>query len=206
MSPLSSSQGRVILDFSLLCRRASQWPWPGKVLLGAMLAGLLWAIGETFYLGEAREHLHRQEAREVALHEQFAEKAVRSADLEARVRQLETMRSAFVEQLHRLPTATEVPGLLEDITRLGITSGLTLEEFRLLEEHAQPLYIELPIHITLVGTYHDLATFVSGVAELPRIVTLHDFVIRPVDAPGSGLLRLKMLAKTYRYSEPEPLS
>ncbi|MFO2463159.1 type 4a pilus biogenesis protein PilO [Pseudomonas sp. 15FMM2] len=205
MSPSSSPQRLVNTDFSMLCRRAGQWPWPGKALLGAVLAGLLWAIGDAFYLGDAREHLHRQEAREVALREQFSEKAVQSADLEARIRQLEAMRSTFVEQLHRLPTASEVPSLLEDITRLGLASGLTLEEFRLLDEHVQPFYIELPIQIMLVGTYHDLATFVSGVAELPRIVTLHDFVIRPVASPGNGLLRLKMLAKTYRYSEPEPL-
>ncbi|WP_339529439.1 type 4a pilus biogenesis protein PilO [Pseudomonas mucidolens] len=197
--------GSVMSLLSTLYHAAGQWPWPGKVLVGGVLAGLLWGAGDAFYLNAAREQLHHQEARELALREQFAEKAVRSAHLEVLSRQLEVMRGAFAEQLHRLPSATEVPSLLEEITRLGLASGLALEDLRLLDEQVQPLYAELPIQLSLIGTYHDLATFISAVAELPRLVTLHDFLIRPVDGRDAGLLRLKMLAKTYRYSAPRPL-
>jgi type IV pilus assembly protein PilO len=94
-----------------------------------------------------------------------------------------------------------VPGLLEDITRTGLGSGLEFEEIKLLPEAAQQFYIELPIQITVVGAYHDLATFVSGVASLPRIVTLHDFEIKPLDAANPSRLRMSILAKTYRYND-----
>ncbi|SDV06838.1 type IV pilus inner membrane component PilO [Pseudomonas mucidolens] len=205
MTLLSGPLGSVVPLFSTLYHAAGQWPWPAKMLVGGALASLLWLSGDAFYLNGAREQLHRQEIRELALREQFADKAVQSARLEVLSRQLEVMRGAFSEQLHRLPSATEVPSLLEDIARLGLTSGLTLEELRLLDEQVQPLYAELPIQISLIGTYHDLATFISAVAELPRIVTLHDFLIRPAGGRDAGLLHLKMLAKTYRYSAPRPL-
>jgi type IV pilus assembly protein PilO len=91
--------------------------------------------------------------------------------------------------------------LLEDITRTGLGSGLEFEEIKLLPEVAQPFYIELPIQITVTGDYHDLATFVSGVAGLPRIVTLHDFDLTPVSPGGGPKLRLTILAKTYRYND-----
>ncbi|RMS17183.1 Type 4 fimbrial bioproteinsis protein PilO [Pseudomonas coronafaciens pv. garcae] len=100
-----------------------------------------------------------------------------------------------------MPSDTEVPGLLEDITRTGLGSGLEFEEIKLLPEAVQQFYIELPIQITVVGGYHDLATFVSGVASLPRIVTLHDFEIKPVDPKVPGKLRMSILAKTYRYND-----
>jgi type IV pilus assembly protein PilO len=103
--------------------------------------------------------------------------------------------------LRQLPSDTEVSGLLEDITRTGLGSGLEFEEIKLMPEVTQPFYIELPIQITVTGAYHDLATFVSGVAGLPRIVTLHDFNIESV-APGSGSkLRMNILARTYRYND-----
>jgi type IV pilus assembly protein PilO len=91
--------------------------------------------------------------------------------------------------------------LLEDITRTGLGSGLEFEEIKLLPEAAQQYYIELPIQIKVVGSYHDLATFASGVASLPRIVTLHDFDLIPANADGSSKLRMSILAKTYRYND-----
>ena len=103
--------------------------------------------------------------------------------------------------MRQLPGDTEVPGLLEDITRAGLGSGLAFEEIKLLPEVAQPFYIELPIQITVTGGYHELATFVSGVAGLPRIVTLHDFALAPASPQGGPKLRLSILAKTYRYND-----
>ena len=94
-----------------------------------------------------------------------------------------------------------VPYLLEDITRTGLGSGLEFEEIKLLPEVTQQFYIELPIQITVTGAYHDLATFVSGVAGLPRIVTLHDFELAPASKEGGSKLRMSILAKTYRYND-----
>ena len=111
------------------------------------------------------------------------------------------MENTFGALLRQLPSDTEVPGLLEDITRTGLGSGLDFEEIKLLPEAAQQFYIELPIQITVVGAYHDLATFVSGVASLPRIVTLHDFDIKPLEGGSPGKLRMSILAKTYRYND-----
>jgi type IV pilus assembly protein PilO len=103
--------------------------------------------------------------------------------------------------LRQLPSDTEVPGLLEDITRTGLGSGLEFEEIKLLPEVTQPFYIELPIQLVVVGGYHDLATFVSGVASLPRIVTLHDFETKPVSTESASVIRMSVMAKTYRYND-----
>ena len=114
---------------------------------------------------------------------------------------MKEMETSFGALLRQLPSDTEVPGLLEDITRTGLGSGLEFEEIKLLPEAAQQFYIELPIQISVVGTYHDLATFVSGVASLPRIVTLHDFSIMPASDGSTTQLRMSILAKTYRYND-----
>jgi type IV pilus assembly protein PilO len=124
-----------------------------------------------------------------------------AANLERYIEQMKQMETSFGVLLRQLPSDTEVPGLLEDITRTGLGSGLEFEEIKLLPEVTQPFYIELPIQITVTGGYHDLATFVSGVAGLPRIVTLHDFDIAPADPEGGSKLRMSIQAKTYRYNE-----
>ena len=122
--------------------------------------------------------------------------------LEAYKVQMAEMEESFGALLRQLPSDTEVPGLLEDITRTGLGSGLEFSEIKLQPEVVQQFYIELPIKISVVGSYHDLATFVSGVASLPRIVTLHDFEVAPVAAEaGSSRLAMSILAKTYRYND-----
>lgn len=112
------------------------------------------------------------------------------------------METSFGALLRQLPSDTEVPGLLEDITRTGLGSGLEFEEIKLQPEVAQQFYIELPINIKVIGGYHDLATFVSGVSSLPRIVTLHDFEILPEKGEAAtSKLRMSIVAKTYRYND-----
>lgn len=111
------------------------------------------------------------------------------------------MEASFEALLRQLPSDTEVPGLLEDITSAGLNSGLEFEEIKLLPEVTQPFYIELPIQIKVFGSYHDLATFVSAVAGMPRIVTSHDFAIKPVAAGNSSKLAMNILVKTYRYND-----
>jgi type IV pilus assembly protein PilO len=177
------------------------WPAAAKGLLGGLLMVLVLALGYSFYLKDLEGQLEQAHAGEITLKEQFASKAHLAANLERYAEQMKEMETSFGVLLRQLPSDTEVPGLLEDITRTGLGSGLEFEEIKLLPEVTQQFYIELPIQITVTGAYHDLATFVSGVASLPRIVTLHDFNIEPV-VPGNGSkLRMNILAKTYRYND-----
>jgi type IV pilus assembly protein PilO len=185
------------LDFN----NVGSWPAALKTIAGALLLVLVLAGGYFFYIQDMQAQLDQARTEEVTLKEQFSTKAFQAANLTAYKTQMVEMENTFGALLRQLPSDTEVPGLLEDITRTGLGSGLEFEEIKLLPEAAQQFYIELPIQITVTGTYHDLATFVSGVASLPRIVTLHDFEIKPVDAKSPGKLRMSILAKTYRYND-----
>ncbi|MGE8188125.1 type 4a pilus biogenesis protein PilO [Pseudomonas sp. NPDC086278] len=177
------------------------WPPAIKAVVGALLMVLVLALGYTFYLSDLQDQLALKGEEESTLKEQFASKARLAANLELYTQQMKEMENSFGVLLRQLPSDTEVPGLLEDITRTGLGSGLEFEEIKLLPEVTQQFYIELPIQITVTGAYHDLATFVSGVAGLPRIVTLHDFDLAPANPEGGQKLRMSILAKTYRYND-----
>lgn len=178
------------------------WPAPIRAIACLLLIVVVLALGYYFHLQDLQEQLEQRSAEEVTLKEQFASKASLAANLEAYKEQMKEMEISFGALLRQLPSDTEVPGLLEDITRTGLGSGLEFEEIKLLPEIAQQFYIELPIQISVVGSYHDFATFVSGAASLPRIVTLHDFEIKPLDQKESGSkLKMNILAKTYRYND-----
>jgi type IV pilus assembly protein PilO len=177
------------------------WPAGVKIVAGALLMAVVMALGYFFYIQDLESQLQAARANEGTLKEQFTNKAFQAANLQPYKVQMAEMENTFGALLRQLPSDTEVPGLLEDITRTGLGSGLEFEEIKLLPEAAQQFYIELPIQITVVGAYHDLATFVSGVASLPRIVTLHDFNIKPLEPTSPGKLRMSILAKTYRYND-----
>lgn len=185
------------LDFN----NVGSWPAAVKFIAAALLLIAVVAFGYNFHLKDLQAQLEGKRSEELALKEQFSSKAFQAANLDAYKDQMQEMEVSFGALLKQLPSDTEVPGLLEDITRTGLGSGLEFEEIKLLPEAAQQFYIELPIQITVVGSYHDLATFVSGVASLPRIVTLHDFNLVPVSADISSKLRMSILAKTYRYND-----
>lgn len=177
------------------------WPAAVKFIAGTILfVGVLF-LGYNFHLKDLQVQLEASQAQELTLKEQFSLKAFQAANLDAYKEQMQEMEVSFGALLKQLPSDTEVPGLLEDVTRTGLGSGLEFEEIKLLPEVAQQFYIELPIQVTVVGGYHDLATFVSGVASLPRIVTLHDFELVSSDAESSSKLRMNILAKTYRYND-----
>ena len=177
------------------------WPPAIKALAGILLMMLVLSLGYSFSISDLQSHLELKREEESALKEQFANKAHMAANLELYTQQMKEMENSFGVLLRQLPSDTEVPGLLEDITRTGLGSGLEFEEIKLLPENTQQFYIELPIQITVTGAYHDLATFVSGVAGLPRIVTLHDFDLAPANPEGGPKLRMSILAKTYRYND-----
>lgn len=185
------------LDFNNI----GSWPAAVKFIASVLLLVLVVALGYNFHLKDLQAQLESKQAEEVSLKEQFSSKAFQAANLDAYKEQMQEMEVSFGALLKQLPSDTEVPGLLEDITRTGLGSGLEFEEIKLLPEAAQQFYIELPIQIMVVGTYHDLATFVSGVASLPRIVTLHDFDLVPASEDSTSKLRMSILAKTYRYND-----
>ncbi|MBS7662316.1 type 4a pilus biogenesis protein PilO [Pseudomonas lalucatii] len=185
------------LDFN----NVGSWPAAVKFIAGVLLLVLVLALGYNFHLKDLQVQLESRQSEEGALKQQFATKAFQAANLEAYKAQMEEMEISFGALLKQLPSDTEVPGLLEDITRTGLGSGLEFEEIKLLPEVTQQFYIELPIQIKVVGAYHDLATFVSGVASLPRIVTLHNFELVPARTDSASKLRMNILAKTYRYND-----
>jgi type IV pilus assembly protein PilO len=119
------------------------------------------------------------------------------ANLPALRKQMADVEGRFSELLTQLPTDKEVPGLLEDISDIGRGAGLVINSIALQPERKSKFYIELPINIDVAGSYHELGQFVSGVAAIDRIVTLHDFNVRP----GSGNLSMTIQAKTYRYDD-----
>ncbi|RAI68397.1 pilus assembly protein PilP [Pseudomonas fluorescens] len=177
------------------------WPPAIRFLVAGLLMLLVLALGYNFSTRDLESQLDLRREEESTLKEQFAGKVRIAANLGLYTQQLKEMENAFGVLLRQLPSDTEVPGLLEDITRTGLGSGLEFEEIKLLPEVAQPFYIELPIQLTVTGDYHALATFVSGVAGLPRIVTLHDFDLAPASPRGGPKLRLSILARTYRYND-----
>ena len=202
MSPSRWLEGLRNVDLSDLdTSNMGSWPPAIKAMAGVLLMVLVLALGYTLYLSDLENQLDLKRQEESTLKEQFATKARMAANLELYIQQMKEMEVSFGLLLRQLPSDTEVPGLLEDITRTGLGSGLEFEEIKLLPEVTQPFYIELPIQITVTGAYHDLATFVSGVAGLPRIVTLHDFDLVPANPEGGPKLRMSILARTYRYND-----
>ena len=181
--------------------KAGSWPLLIKIIVGVvLLCGVLF-LGYQLHLSELQAQLDKQVKQEETLRQEFASKAGQAASLEAYRKQMLDMEESFGALLRQLPSDTEVAGLLEDITRTGLGSGLEFSEIKLMPEVAQQFYIELPIQIKARGGYHDLATFVSGAASLPRIVTLHDFDIKPVSERPGAVLEMSILAKTYRYND-----
>ncbi|HDZ56935.1 MAG TPA: pilus assembly protein PilP [Pseudomonas xinjiangensis] len=177
--------------------------WPGalKVIFGVLLFVILMFLGYQFHLKDLQTTLAASEAQEVTLRSEFSDKSFRAANLDAYKQQLAEIEERFGTLIRQLPSDTEVPGLLEDITQMGLNSGLEFESITLQPEVASQFYVELPISIVVQGSYHDIGTFVSSVAGLPRIVTLHDFTIAPVSEDNPDLLKMNILAKTYRYNE-----
>lgn len=185
------------LDFNNI----GSWPGALKVIIAVLVFVVLLFLGYHFHLKELQGRLERAEGQEATLRKEFSEKSFKAANLDAYKAQLVEIEDRFGTLLMQLPSDTEVPGLLEDITQMGLDSGLEFESITLQPEVAQQFYIELPIHIAVQGNYHDIATFVSSVAGLPRIVTLHDFDILPTGEGNPDLLKMNILAKTYRYND-----
>lgn len=183
------------LDFN----NAGSWPAPIKGIVLLLVFALILGGGYWFMIKDQYASLDRIEKEEATLKQQYEAKAFKVANLEAYRQQMAEMEESFGELLKQLPADTEVPGLLEDITNTGLGTGLAINSIGLKPEVSREFYVELPIDISVKGTYHDMAAFVSGVAALPRIVTLHDFDINPA-GKSAGELVMTISAKTYRYN------
>ncbi|MCP5184247.1 MAG: type 4a pilus biogenesis protein PilO [Pseudomonadales bacterium] len=181
------------LDFN----NVGSWPGPVKVISMLLLLVIIVAAGYYLYIKDKSVMLEQAVGQEQAYRAEYEDKQAQAANLDAYLKQKEEMRETFGALLRQLPSDTEVPGLLEDITRTAIDSELKIESIDLRDEVRSEFYVELPIDIVVEGEYHKIGSFVSAIANLPRIVTLHDFVIEPKGSPQK--LRMTILAKTYRY-------
>lgn len=181
--------------------RMGVWPIAAKIVFSVVLAGAIIAAGYFLFVKDLNVQLQLETSKEDSLKSSFKSKAYQAANLDVYREQMKEMETSFGALVAQLPSDTEVPGLLEDIDERGADSGLLIESIDLQEEKAQEFYIELPISIKVSGPYHDFGAFVSGVAGMPRIVTLHDYAIEK-QADG-GLLDMTILAKTYRYKNQE---
>ena len=198
-----SEQLKALNEFDLSdldMENIGSWPLALKVIVLGLLYAAILIAGFYFHVEDLNTRLSVVEQEEQTLRQDFEKKAFEAANLEAYKAQLVEMEQRFGALVAQLPSETEVPGLLEDITDKGEMNGLSIKRIDLLAEQAQTFYIELPIAIEAVGSYHDLGAFISGMAGLPRIVTLHDFEIT-LDADAAPMLEMSILAKTYRYRD-----
>lgn len=181
---------------------AGIWPAPIKAIVVLIIFGLIIGGGYWFFIKDQYAQLERVEKTEQELRKKYEEKAYQVANLEVFKAQMAEMEETFGALVRQLPSETEVPGLLEDITNTALGSGLALQEVALQPEQRRDFYSELPINIRVSGSYHELASFVSSVASLPRIVTLHDLTIKPTGGEGERL-DMQVVARTYRYRAGE---
>lgn len=183
------------------------WPILGKVVF-CVLIFIVVSVGGYFYLvADQIEELENAQKKEQTLKSDYEKKSFQAANLEAYKEQMEEMETTFGTLLEQLPKEAEVPGLIDDISASALGSGLDLNLMDPQSMRNAEFYKELPINIEVTGGYHEMGAFVSALASLPRIVTLHDFTISGGGGKAgqgkSGTLRMKIAAKTYQYAEPQ---
>ncbi|HUH37762.1 MAG TPA: type 4a pilus biogenesis protein PilO [Spongiibacteraceae bacterium] len=183
------------LDFE----NVGSWPLLVKIISWVLVFVVVLAAGYFYVIADQRVALQREQNKEQELRADFKTKALKAANLAALRQQMAEMEETFGALVSQLPSDTEVPGLLEDITNKGVESGLEIISINLQREQVKEFYVELPIQISVKGGYHDLGAFVSGISGLPRIVTLHDFKIS--DGGAAGVLSMNITARTYRYKD-----
>lgn len=177
----------------------AQWPNAAKVVLSIFMAIVVAGLSYVLLISDKIDTLDRVTAEEITLRAQYKTKYHVAANLDLFTEQMQEAELMFANQLKSLPDSHETPGLLDDITFVGTTSGLDFVKLNWQPEITREIYVELPIDMEVIGSYHDFGHFVSKIAGLPRIVTLHNFSISEVQ--GSSDLSLKLQAKTYRYKE-----
>ncbi|MEE8427838.1 MAG: type 4a pilus biogenesis protein PilO [Woeseiaceae bacterium] len=180
--------------------------WPLLFRAGVILLVFLMVAGLGIYwfiIEDAAPQLKRAQNDEQTLRVTFENKQRKAANYDAYKAQLSQIEQSFGTMLRQLPGETEIPSLIVDISQTGLAAGLQEKLFQPQSEIPRDFYAEKPIRIRLSGGYHEIANFVSGVAALPRIVTLHNINITPEERGSYDVLSLDVMAKTYRYIEEE---
>jgi type IV pilus assembly protein PilO len=195
---------------SLDPRDPGRWPFAVRAA-AVVLCFLVVAVALIyFFVWEDRmPDLQARENQEQQLRSEFRAKHSKAVNLAVYKQQLTDIEKSFGALLRQLPSRTEVPNLLVDISQTGLAAALEEKLFQPGQEIKRDFYAELPIHIQLTGSYHEFGAFVSGIAALPRIVTLHDIQITPLSKDKSApfdQLQLDLTAKTYRYLDDDEVA
>jgi type IV pilus assembly protein PilO len=180
--------------------------WPLPIRIGTVTLVFVAVVAAGIYMLVIQDEmplLRRAQQEEVDLRAQFEDRQRKAANFDAYRTQLAEIERDFGAMLRQLPGKTEVPNLLVDISQTGLGAGLEEQLFQPTGEIQRDFYAELPIRLRYTGSYHELGNFVSGIAALPRIVTLHDISIRPASDVSPDELTLDVTAKTYRYLDEE---
>ena len=188
------------LDFNNI----GSWPKQAKAVFCVLLALLIVVLSYLVVVRGMTEELDGLEQREVSLRQEFEKEQKRAVNLEPLKQQLAQMEQVLQQMLRQLPSKTEMPDLIIDISQTALSSGLTSQLFEPEQEQVKEFYAEKPIKLKMVGSYHQFGAFVSGVASLPRVVilTMHDIQLQPKDGKAitrGGPLELSGTVKTYRY-------
>ncbi len=194
-------------------QRPGTWPTWVHVATAVLTAVLLIGLGTYVKLTDMRDELRAAREKETALFAEFERKQKKVVALDAYKAQLQDMERSFGAMLKQLPSRSEVANLLNDISQTRVASSLDEELFQPLPEQPKDFYAEIPNKIVVIGSYHEMGTFVSGVASLPRIVTVDEVEIRAAK-PGNSIkptlnpenLRMTAVAKTYRYLDEDELA
>ena len=174
-------------------------PLPVKIAIIAILCVAMLAAGYFLDTTEQQIEFDKAAAEEQQLRKVFAGKQAKAANLEAYKQQLDEMRTSFGTLLRQLPNETEIETLLTDISQTGISSGLEIDYFKPVGLRPKEFYSEYPIQLKVTGHFHEFAEFISGVAALPRIVTVQDIAIKPAEAKSGTKLTMELTAITYQY-------
>ncbi|GHC28980.1 pilus assembly protein PilP [Kushneria pakistanensis] len=190
---------RQIRLSELTFEEGGSWPWLLRVLVcGVVVLIVAWAA-QWYLASPVAQEVTEAQAQVETLKSQYATRAFQAANLPLLERRMQELDARMGALLSMLPTDSEVPALLDDISDAGRQQQLEIDFIRLASPQAHPFYITQPLNIQVRGDYHQLATFVSRVAELPRIVTLHDFTLAPASGDAGEMLVLSLQAETYRY-------
>ena len=186
------------------------WPHSIKMFFTVLLFAIVLLIGWYFFIGDQQDSLTSLASKEDQLKQEFSTKQAKAVNLEALQQQLDEMQDMLRQLLRQLPSKTEMPELLVDVSQTALSAGLETELFQPGPETPKDFYAEKPITLRMSGTYHQFGAFISGVASLPRVVilTLHDVSLTPKTpakggAPADGQLVLQGTVKTYRYLDDE---
>ena len=201
----------ILSDFrNLDASRVGSWPNTVKFTFAGLLFVLTLVGVWYFKVRDQQEELQTQERNEVALFDTFQQKQAKVANLEALKAQLEEMKEILRQMLRQLPSKTEMPDLLVDISQTALSTGIDNQKFTPGAETVKEFYAEKPIALRMVGSFHQFGSFVSGVASLPRVVilTMHDISLKP-QAPSTkggpaNLLLLEGTVKTRCHLRPPP--